>query len=288
MSIREAVAAFLLFLAGEVGRSTLRCYRSRLAGLVASQGEADAALLERSDVEAWLQVATAEKAPDTVRLTLIAWERFQAWAILQGHLPAEILPKQRKPGGRRREALPTKEQTRQILEKLPEEVRPIFRALRLCGARPGELCAATIADWDRQAGKITLAKHKTARKTGRPRIIPVGHPALRKLLETSVGSRTAGPIFLRSSGKPWTTSAVSSAYRAARKAAGLPNDLVLYLTRHEHATELYRNTKDLKTVGDALGHSNVSTTMRYARPQLDLLQEEQAKFDEGLDPPQTE
>lgn len=283
MTIRESVAAFLLAIAVDVGAATLRGYRSRLNGLVQRHGDVAADHLERSQVEAWLAAVTTDKAPDTIRLTIITWERWQTWALIAGHLPAAIVPKQRKPGGRKREALPTKAQTKAILERLPAEVRPIFRALRLCGARPGELCAATIADWDRAAGKIVLAQHKTAKKTGRPRIIPVGHPALRRLLEESVGSRTAGPLFLRANGNPWTTSAVSSAYRAARNAAGLPDDLVLYLTRHEHATELYRNTKDLKTVGDALGHSNISTTMRYARPQLDLLQEEQAKFDEGLD-----
>lgn len=285
MTITESVAAFLIALAVEAGPSTLRCYRSRLAGLVRVHGLAETAHLERSQVEGWLQTATAGKAPDTIRLTLIAWERFQAWAVAQGHLPAELLPRQRKPGGRKREALPTKAQTRQLLEHLPAEARPIFRALRLTGARPGELCGATIADWDRVAGKITLVAHKTVKKTGKPRVIAVGHKALVEILQTAVGDRPAGPLFLRSCGRAWSTSTLSSLYRAARKTAGLPDDLVLYLTRHEHATDLYRATKDIKAVADALGHAQIGTTMRYARAQLDVLQEQQAKFDEGLEAP---
>lgn len=282
MTLHESVAAFLLFMTVDAGPSTIRCYRSRLAGLVRVHGLAETAHLERSQVEAWLRTATEEKAPDTVRLTLIAWERFQGWAVAQGHLPAELVPKQRKPGGRKRDALPTKAQTRKLIEHLPGEARPIFRALRLTGARPGELCAVQIGDWDRAAGKMTLIQHKTARKTGKPRLIVIGHPALLQILTEAAGDRTAGPIFLRACGRPWTTAAVSAAYRAARKAAGLPADLVLYLTRHEHATDLYRETGDIKAVADALGHAQISTTMRYARAPLDKMQANQAKFDEGL------
>lgn len=283
MTLTESVAAFLIALAVEAGPSTVRGYRSRLARLVHARGDIEVAALARSDVEAWLQSATAGKAPDTVRLTLIAWERWQAWAIATGHLPVEILPKQRKPGGRQRDALPSKEQVKALFARLPEEAQPLFRALRLTGARPGELCAATIADWDRRAGKITLQQHKTARKTGKPRVIAVGHKALVEILTAAAGDRPSGPLFLRASGRAWTTSALSRYYRQAREAAGLPENFVLYLTRHEHATDLYRSTKDLKSVADALGHSQLGTTMRYARAQLDVLQDQQSKFDEGLD-----
>jgi hypothetical protein len=41
-------------------------------------------------------------------------------------------------------------------------------------ARTGELWRATIADIDRAANVIVLWEHKTARKTGKPRRIPIG------------------------------------------------------------------------------------------------------------------
>ena len=61
----------------------------------------------------------------------------------------------------------------------------IYSALRQCGARPGELCRATIADVDRTSRVITLKEHKTARKTGQPRRIPVGRK-LENLLDQAI------------------------------------------------------------------------------------------------------
>src|SRR6516165_3814815 len=70
-----------------------------------------------------------------------------------------------------------------------------FSALRQCGARPGELCQATIADIDRAAKAIILREQKTARKTRKPRRIAIGRK-LGDLLAQAIGDRQTGPIFL--------------------------------------------------------------------------------------------
>ena len=67
----------------------------------------------------------------------------------------------------------------------------------------GELCRATIADVDRANRVITLKEHKTARKTGQPRRIPIGRK-LGELLDQAIGTRTEGPVFLSPAGKAWT------------------------------------------------------------------------------------
>lgn len=282
MTLTESIDRFLQEIAGDLKPATVRTYRCRLASLQKWLGYRELPTLRPGELEPWLQTAIEGRAPDTVRLTIIAVERWQAWAIDNQHLGEEIFAPRQKPGGRQRLAMPTKDEQALIYRHAPADFQPIFRALRLTGARPGELCRATIADLDLAAGEILLQDHKTARKTGKPRRIAVGHPSLRAILETAIAGRTEGPIFRRSSGRPWTPSGLSAAYRTARKAAGLRDDLVLYLTRHEHGTEMYRETRDIKAVSDALGHANIATTMRYTRAQLDVLQQNQAKFDEGL------
>ena len=47
-----------------------------------------------------------------------------------------------------------------------------------------------------------------------------------------------------------------------RDIAGLPNDLVLYLARHECGTKICRE-KGIEYARRLLGHSNISTTQRY-------------------------
>jgi integrase/recombinase XerC len=58
-------------------------------------------------------------------------------------------------------------------------------------------------------------------------------------------------------------------FEKARKEAGLPNDLVLYCARHGFGTEMYRATKNLFAVMNVMGHTTVSTTMKYQRQNID-------------------
>lgn len=62
---------------------------------------------------------------------------------------------------------------------------PFFRrflfALRFTGARPGELAALEWSHIDWQRGVAILKKHKTGRKTGKPRCIQFARPAMKLL-----------------------------------------------------------------------------------------------------------
>src|SRR5262245_24042262 len=128
------------------------------------------------------------------------------------------------------------------------------------GARPGELCRATIADVDLTNRVITLKEHKTARKTGQPRRIPIGRK-LGSLLDQAIGKRSEGPIFLSPAGRGWSVQNLSRTSRQ-RDNAGLPRDLVLYLARHECGTKICRE-KGIEYARRLLGHANISTTQRY-------------------------
>ncbi len=218
------------------------------------------------------------KAPDTIRSTIVTWEQFQRWLCEQEILASPLTYKLKKPGGRKRELLPTRDETRLLLSDSPADFVTFYRSLRLTGARPGELCKAMIADFDRISGEIVIAKHKTARKTGKPRRIAVGHPALLEIINSQIGDRTEGHIYLRAGGQPWTVEAASAIFRAAKVRHSLRPGLVMYLSRHEHGTDLYKATGDIKSVADALGHSNISTTMRYTRVDSETLKKNQRLF----------
>ena len=137
----------------------------------------------------------------------------------------------------------------------------IYSALRQCGARPGELCRAKIADVDRTNRVITLKEHKTARKTGLARRIPIGRRR-GELLDQAIGDRTEGPVFLSPSGRVWKVGNLSRTYSRLRDLAGLPKDLVLYLARHECGTKICRE-KGIEFARRLLGHTNITTTQRY-------------------------
>jgi integrase len=66
---------------------------------------------------------------------------------------------------------------------------------------------------------------------------------------------------------PITASGFKTAWRRARAKAGLAsgvNPLRNHDLRHDFASKLLRSNRDLKLVQRAMGHANITTTMRYA------------------------
>jgi integrase/recombinase XerC len=69
-------------------------------------------------------------------------------------------------------------------------------------------------------------------------------------------------VFLCPSGSGWRVENLTRTYSRLRDLAGLPQDLVLYLARHECGTKICRE-KGIEYARRLLGHSNISTTQRY-------------------------
>ncbi len=202
MDVKTAIANFDVWCQDNRSLNTRLLYRSRLRGLESftlEDGCAVAAIeldaLTRENVEAWLAAARKGKAPDTERANAIAFKAFQAWAVDYGHLKAAVVAKIKKPMGRQRDRIPEDDETAALLADAPRAFVIMYTALRHSGARPNELCRATIADYDAKRSVIVLEQHKTAEKTGKPRKIGVGQ-VMRELLAESIGNRTEGPLFL--------------------------------------------------------------------------------------------
>lgn len=68
-----------------------------------------------------------------------------------------------------------------VLRHADPPFRRFMIALKLTGARPGELSELTWANIDWQRGVASLAKHKTASKTGKPRVIVLVPQVLKML-----------------------------------------------------------------------------------------------------------
>lgn len=288
-TVSQLVDAFLTACKEHRAANTHKQYSVRLRPFAAAFPDREFASLEPLEIDAYLSAAGkfadgTLKAPDTRRITAIALMQLQKFAQQKRVIKEPLFDRLEKPTGRKRERLPTAEETAQILQHASPAFRQIYQALRQSGARPSELAAATVADWDRTAGVIELEKHKTAGKTGKKRRIGVGEQ-LQRMLLVAIGDRTSGPIFRSPRNQPWTSAGLTQTFSRLRTRAGLPGDLVLYLARHEHATALCK-AKDISAAQHALGHANIATTQRYVHPDDAALKANQDLFHAGsLDPP---
>ncbi|MGE5192477.1 MAG: tyrosine-type recombinase/integrase, partial [Deltaproteobacteria bacterium] len=221
----------------------------------------DLASLTPLEIDEHLAEAGAGMSDSTRHHNAVALGRLQKFVLEHKVLDKPVFGKLEKLRVGRRDRVPTAAETEVILAQASPAFRLIYSALRQCGARPGELCRATIADVDRANCVITLKEHKTARKTGRPRRIPISRK-LGELLALAIETRTEGPVFLSPAGKAWTVPNLSRTYSRLRDLAGLPRDLVLYLARHECGTKICRE-KGIEFARRLLGHANIATTQRY-------------------------
>jgi integrase len=102
--------------------------------------------------------------------------------------------------------------------------RQVLVCLRFAGMRPGEVCRLEWPDIDLEAGELVLRRHKTSKKTRKPRRVPI-HPVVLKLLIFLRRLNQPGNhVFLNHRQKPWNRRTLGQRLRRSREAAGLPAD----------------------------------------------------------------
>ena len=156
----------------------------------------------------------------------------------------------------------------------PIQVQALFRALdgevdqsaaaaiallALTGARSGEILAARWNDIDLQRGLLTVPRSKA----GRPHHVPLSTGAVQVLMAQRQRSHGHDVVFPgKVVGKSLST--LRHVWVRVKKAAGLPTDLRIHDLRHSFASALVNQGISLHEVGTILGHSQLSTTRRYA------------------------
>ena len=79
------------------------------------------------------------------------------------------------------------------------------------------------------------------------------------------------PIFRGEMGKVLSTGVFSRQLIKLRRSIGLPEHTSAHAFRHSFATHLLENGADLRSIQELLGHSDLSTTQRYTKVNMDHL-----------------
>src|SRR5450631_772764 len=207
MLIRDLIDAFLAWCGRHLAPATLRFYSARLRLFCEQFSARDAASLTSLEIDAYLHHAGAEASDSTRHHNAVALTTLQSFALRESLLEKPWFKRLEKPRIGRRERIPTSKEIAALLKRASPAFRLIYTGLSQSGARPGELCRAQISNVDWTKGTITLPQHKTARKTGRPRVIPIGKN-FGNTLKKAIDHRQAGPIFRSPKGRDWTVAAV--------------------------------------------------------------------------------
>lgn len=143
-----------------------------------------------------------------------------------------------------------------------ERDRALMQVMLHAGLRVSEALALTEHDIDWDSGQLTVRQGKGHKD----RVLWLSPQVLALLAAWRAHKpRTAGlRLFSTLKGLPLHANHVRAMVKRRAAAAGLTHkDVHPHTLRHTFATELYRQTKNIRLVQKALGHADLSTTMIY-------------------------
>ncbi|MBI1902910.1 MAG: site-specific integrase [Planctomycetes bacterium] len=179
------------------------------------------------------------------------------WAASEGLIRDNPIRAVRKPPPNRRERILTPDECAAIDKIVRDDAFKNFLfALRQTGCRPGEVAAVVAQDVKLDQGVWVLRRHKTAKRTGRPRIVYLTPPLVELCRELAV-QHPDGPIFRNKYGRPWTRNAIRCRFRRLQTKLNLPG-VVSYTYRHTFATDGLSRGVPLAMMAELLGHTSTA------------------------------
>ena len=287
-ALAEALGEFLDSLSREGGLSAstrssyghdLRSYLNHAAGVGVRQlpeltAEAAAGHVTGL-VEAGRSAATVARAVSSMR-------RFHEYLQTTGRCPDDPTAGLRAPRVARREPDPlTVEEAERLVsavrgdEPLELRDRAVLELLYATGMRVSELTALRTPDLLLDNGLVRVHG-----RGARERMVPLGRPAAEAAERYSrrgrpllAGDGSEEVLFLGARGRSMSRMNVWKVIRTAARDAGIERTVNPQTLRHTFASHLLDGGFDLSDVQHLLGHSDISTTLIYARADEQRLRE---------------
>jgi integrase/recombinase XerC len=220
-------------------------------------------------------------SPATLYNELVHLYAYTRWAIVEDlitHDPCAMLVVPKLP---RRVPRPAVEaELLQAIATAPRDVRLMLVLAGFEGARAVELARLERADiLDTATPAVLILRGKGNRE----RIVPLPAAVLAEIRRYAPAQ--AGPVFPRRDGqhtqnRPQRISQLVSEYL---RAGGF--GFTLHQARHRFATDIYRDTRDLRLVQELLGHASPQTTAVYTayavRDAVDAVRRISHRLDKG-------
>jgi integrase len=92
-----------------------------------------------------------------------------------------------------------------------------------------------------------------------------------EVLRVRAEGKSEGWLFPSRRSKCGHVTDVGKQFCTARAKAGLPEELVLYCSRHDYGTRVLNKTGNLAAVMKTMGHRDVRAAMQYQHPELEMV-----------------
>lgn len=248
---------------GELTESHLSSTTYVLKRWVKEFGKRQFTAVTTEDIVAWLERGGKQGpwGPSTRRLAVGVvrnlWKFANSLKVQTGN-PFEGL---KLAPGKRREAIPTREQFEELLAALEfPEAREVLRFVADVGCRPNEAfrLSGEMIDWERN---VAVMGGKTTKKTGKLRVLYLPAGWMTRLKDLAQ-RHPEGPIFRAPHGGPWNRDLISYHIRKVAKGKNWPW-ATTYALRHLFVTEALRRDVSIAKVAALVGHASTDMISKH-------------------------
>ncbi|WP_334368809.1 tyrosine-type recombinase/integrase [Bradyrhizobium sp. AZCC 1578] len=151
------------------------------------------------------------------------------------------------------------EEATRFINASEEDFRKLVRGALESGARYGELCDMLVADFNSDAGTVSVPDPKT----GKPRHIVLSADGVDFFEEITAGRTGTEPIFLKADGSKWLDDHQADPIRETNKRAKITPSINFHGLRHTWASHAVMNGMPLIVVAKNLGHSTTRMVEKH-------------------------
>ena len=137
--------------------------------------------------------------------------------------------------------------------------RQLVRGALLTGCRYSELAAMLTADFNADAGMVTVRESKS----GKPRHVVLTDEGQQVFAVLTAGKEREAPIFVRPSGEGWRPSSQIRPMIEACKNANVKPAVSFHILRHSHGSALAMNGVPMGVIAKQLGHADTRMTEKH-------------------------
>jgi integrase len=146
-----------------------------------------------------------------------------------------------------------------LINGCEEDFRKLVRGALESGARYGELCGLTVADFNGDSGTLAVADSKS----GKPRHIVLSDDGVEFFNDLTAGRVGVAPMFVKADGSRWLPDHQSDPMERANTRAQISPPINFHGLRHTCARHAVMNGMPLMVVAKNLGHADTRMVERH-------------------------